>query len=62
MQRGDLETIGKAFHDFHSTDSVSLSVPYSAVFLGGCWFFDKCSEEKNCCAAEEFGWGEEGAL
>ena len=25
-------------------------VPYPAIFWG-CWFFDECREEKNCCAA-----------
>ena len=31
-----------------------LSVLYAAI-LGGCWFFDGLSEEKNRCAAGESG-------
>ena len=33
-----------------------ISVPYPEVFWGG-RFFDECSEEKNCIAAEGSGGG-----
>ena len=35
-------------------------MPYPAIFLGGCQFFDESSKEKNQCAAGESG-EEEGA-
>ena len=32
----------------------SYSVPHP-IFFWGCWFFDKCSQEKKRCASGESG-------
>ena len=39
---------------FSSALAQVLALPYPEI-LWGCRLFDKCSEEKNCCAAEESG-------